>query len=324
MRSFLKIFSQFLGIMAISVSCTKNIDIELPPDAAQVIVEGNIENGRPPFVLLTRSFEVFSPLNVNDLSGYFIHDAQIRVSSAQDTVQLVEFCLQDLPLSPEEQSTLLESFGFSIDSGAVLPDVCVYTVADIFSFFTSGSCSFMGEENRSYDLRILSEGKTFSAQTRIPYAVPMDSLSWRPHPDPLRTDLVSVYVNLAFPSIPGNFIRYQTQRNQEPFYFPRTQSVYDDKLVAGTYVSLPVERGQDPNERIDFDNFSYFWKGDTVSVKWMNIDARTFDFFYTLENDGGGSPFASYLRVKSNIQGEGSLGIWGGYAVRYYTLIVPE
>lgn len=324
MRSVFTLSVLFFSALVISVSCSKSIDVDLPPDSSQIIVEGNIESGRPPFVLLTRSFEIFSPVNVNDVSGYFVHDAQLRVSSAEDTVLLTEFCLQDLPLSAEEQTILLESFGFSIDSGAVLPDVCIYTVPDIFTFFTTGSCSFIGEENKSYDLQILTDGKTFSAQTRIPNAVPLDSLSWRPHPDPARTDLVSVYVNVQFPSQPGNFIRYQTKRNQEPFFFPRTQSVYDDKLVAGTYVSLPIERGEDPNGRIDFDNFSYFFKGDTVSVKWMNIDARTFDFFYTLENDGGGSPFASYIRVKSNIQGEGSFGIWGGYAVRNYTILIPQ
>ena len=64
--------------------------------------------------------------------------------------------------------------------------------------------------------------------------------------------------------------------------------------------------------------------GDTVTVKWANIDSRTYDFYNTLENDGGGSPFSSPLRIKSNVTGDSAIGVWAGYGARYYTLVIPH
>jgi hypothetical protein len=57
-------------------------------------------------------------------------------------------------------------------------------------------------------------------------------------------------------------------------------------------------------------------------VKWANIDSRTYDFFYTLENDGGGSPFSSPVKAKTNING--GLGVWAGYSTKYYKIVIPK
>ena len=70
------------------------------------------------------------------------------------------------------------------------------------------------------------------------------------------------------------------------------------------------------------DISGYFWKGDTVVLKWSNIDYQTYDFFYTLENDGSGNPFANQVKVKSNVTG--GIGVFAGYATRYYSIKVPK
>ena len=78
--------------------------------------------------------------------------------------------------------------------------------------------------------------------------------------------------------------------------------------------------------RIDADvllvHHGYFWKGDTVQVKFSSIPKTHYDFWRTLENDGGDSPFSAPVKIKSNINN--GFGIWAGYASRYYTVIVPE
>jgi hypothetical protein len=180
----------------------------------------------------------------------------------------------------------------------------------------------VGKLNQTYFLQITTEDKVLTSQTTIPGLVPLDPLTWQPHPDSKKDSLVSVYINFKDPDTLGNFYRYSTQRNQEPFYYPLSASVYDDKLVNGQRISLPLERGMSQNAQIDNDTYGYFWKGDTVTLKWTNIDLASYNFWRTLENDGGDSPFSSPVVIKTNING--GLGIWCGYATDYATLVIPQ
>jgi len=147
-------------------------------------------------------------------------------------------------------------------------------------------------------------------------------LSYDDHPNPDNDSLLVVRCNLSVPDTFGNYVRYFTQRNNEPLYAPLTSSVWDDKLFVGTTLDLPLERGQSPLDDIDFATYSFFWKGDTVVLKWCNITKPHFDFWRTLESDGGDSPFSTPVIKKSNIVGDG-VGVWGGYAATYDTIILP-
>jgi hypothetical protein len=70
--------------------------------------------------------------------------------------------------------------------------------------------------------------------------------------------------------------------------------------------------------------YPYFLKGDTVTVKWSNIDQAQYNFWNSLEYEENNelNPFANPIVVASNING--GLGIWGGYGSTYKTMIVPK
>ena len=319
-----------LALAIIIPSCTKNIEIEIPPSAEQVVVEGTIETDAPPIVILTKSAKFFDNININNLGAYFIHGAQMSVvSSNGSNTQLVELCLQNLNLPAEQAQQLLGALGFTNVDSSQIPDVCVYTVPDIASYFISGNCSFMGQERTGYTLNITSPGILnsdsikLSASTYIPTAIGMDSLTLREHSNPdYRDSMMGLTANISVPDTFGNFVRYFTKTNQQPYYKPMGGSVYDDKLFIGLSLGLPLERGQAPGSKFDINTDSYYYRGDTIKVKWTNIDSKTYDFYYTLENDGGNSPFSSPVKIKTNING--GLGIWAGYATKYYTQIIPK
>ena len=86
-----------------------------------------------------------------------------------------------------------------------------------------------------------------------------------------------------------------------------------------------MERGINRNEDIDRDTYSFFNRGDTITLKFANIDKGCFDFWRTMEYSytNIGNPFASPSKVISNIQG-GGLGYFGGYAVQYKTIEIPQ
>src|SRR5262249_40417986 len=122
----------------------------------------------------------------------------------------------------------------------------------------------------------------------------------------------------------GNYIRYFTSVNHEDFY-PGLNSVYDDQVIDGKSYSVQVEKGVDRNADIDFDNYGFFHKGDHITVKLCNIDKATYDFCRTMEYSYSsiGNPFSSPTKVIGNIS-NGALGYFGGYAVQYSGIVIPE
>jgi hypothetical protein len=312
-----------IGMWTMFYSCTTVIDIDdLPKPKSEIVVEGTIENGVPPFLMLTKNSPYFGGISVNDLSQYFVHDAMIKVWTGTDTVQLIEFCINSLPV--EIRQELAMSLGFNITDTANIPNVCIYSVPNIFTYFITGDTTgvFIGNPNTTYHLQIEVQGKVLTSKTTIPGLVQPDPLTWKPHQDIKKDSLASVYINFRDPDTLGNYYRYFTKRNDEPFYAPLSSSVYDDMIVNGQYISLPLERGISKQSEVDGDTYGYFWKGDTVTLKWTNIDRRSYEFWSTLENDGGDSPFSSPTVIKSNIKN--GLGIWCGYATIYQTIIIPD
>lgn len=308
-----------LGLVAFA-SCNKVIELDLPSPGDSIVVEGFIENGVPPYVLLTRNSPFFGGISLNDIGQYFVNGATVKVYSNGDTIQLVELCVQDLP--PSVQAQAAQAFGIQVDSTTEIPNVCIYTVPNIITYYLGDTTGvYVGRLNTTYGLIVEAEGQLLTATTYIPGLLPI-SLSIRPHDDPTRDSLVSVLVTYSDPDSTGNFLRYFTKRNDESFYPPLSGSVYDDNLVNGQSVTLPIERGQPDSEDIDFDVYGYFWKGDTVQVKFSSLAKSHYDFWRTLENDGGDSPFSSPIKIKTNING--GLGIWGGYGSNVVEIIIPE
>ncbi len=319
-----------LGVMGIH-SCSKVVKVEIPAQSQKVAVDGSIELNVPPIILLTKSQAFFGTINLNDFSNYFVHGANVKITGSDGShVQLIEFCLSDLNLSEDQTKLLLSALGYTTIDSANFKNICAYTVPDIVTYYLTGTCSYMGKERTIYNLDIMSppldgghDSIHVTSSTYIPTAIGMDSLVIKPATNAKYADsMASVYAYVTVPDTFGNFLRYKTKRNSQPYYNPIGGTVYDDRLFVGLTLGLPIERGQSPDANFDLNTDTYFWKGDTVTVKWSNIDSKTYRFFYTLENDGGGSPFSTPVKVISNINN--GYGCWAGYATKYYTIIVPH
>ena len=49
------------------IACEKEITVDLPRTDPKIVVEGTIETGRPPLVLLTRTQNYFDPTSIEAL-----------------------------------------------------------------------------------------------------------------------------------------------------------------------------------------------------------------------------------------------------------------
>ncbi len=86
-----------------------------------------------------------------------------------------------------------------------------------------------------------------------------------------------------------------------------------------------MDAGVNRNQDIDFDEYGFFARGDTIRAKLSNIDKTTFDFWRTWEQNQTnlGNPFGVPVKVLGNIS-NGALGYFGGYASQVETIIVPK
>jgi hypothetical protein len=299
-------------------SCEEEITVDLPKPTDKIVVEGIIEKGLPPYVLLTKNSAFFGGIDLNDLEAYFIKGAKITVTEGSRVEELQEYSTELLQLLPEEErKALAAQFGFELDSTGNLPLFRIYTIA-------LGS-DFVGEVGKKYDLRIEVDGKVLTATTTIPSPVSFDSLYFKPHPNPDNDTLLSLYGRLKDPDMPGNYYRYFTRKNSGP-WVTGFQTVFDDAFINGTNFPIVIPYGIERSQRsedFDPDTFGYFKKGDTCSVKLCMIDKSHYNFWRTLEADRGsqGNPFGSFVVVKTNING--GIGVWGGYGSSIQTIVAP-
>jgi hypothetical protein len=302
-------------------SCEEEIFIDLPNIKDKIVVEGYIETGLPPYVILTRSQPFFGGLDLNDLGSYFIRDARVVVYSETDSVELVQYDRLVLSLLPQELlQELARQFGLEIETIDDIPDIVIYTVDPNAPFF-------VGEVNRSYRLKIEVDDKVLTSTTHIPYPVQFDSMYIQAHPNPDNDTLVQLWGRMKDPDTLGNYYRYFTRTSESPWLTSFT-TVFDDAFVNGREFPIFIPKGISLRQRSDGDfnqdTYGYWKKTDTCYVKLSTIDKPHYLFWRTLEADRGsqGNPFGSFVVVKTNIEG-GGIGVWGGYASTI-NVYIPE
>jgi len=287
-----------LVVLFVFVSCEKAISFKPNESTPELVVEATIEVGGYPTVLLSNSFNFFSKISLEMLANSFVHNAEITISNGTLTQRLKEY---QVPLNGT-----YSLYYYSVDSASI-------------------ATAFKGVPGKAYNMTIKSGGKEYTARTTIPFLTKrVEELSWETVRKKDDSSKVILYGEFTDPPGLGNYIRYFTSTNGGPF-FPGLNSVFDDQVVDGTNYKVQIEQGVNRNEDIDFEEYSFFERGDSIIVKMTNIDKVCFDFWRTIEYSYSsiGNPFSSPTKVLSNISG-GALGYFGGYAVQYKAINIPK
>ena len=285
----------FVLFAALLLSCEKNINFDLKESPNVLVVDAQIENDKAPTVILTKSFSYFSKIDPQLLAQSFVHDAAVYVSNGVLTHKLKEY---SYPLVPGYMA-----YVYSIDSASL-------------------ATAFSGAFNTVYTLKIISEGKEYNAAVKIPsLATFPDSVYFKQAPFIPDTNKRSMFVKAHDPVGLGNYVRYFTKRNSNPFW-PGQASVYSDEVIDGTTYDVSFPQGIDRNDPPKADS-NFYNRGDTVTLKFCNIDKSTYTFWSTWEfaYQSIGNPFSQPNKVVGNIS-NGALGVFCGYAAWYRTQVV--
>jgi hypothetical protein len=286
-----------LAVALLLSGCEKNVDFDLKNAPATLVVDGQIENGQPPVVVLSKSLDFFGKIDPVVLSNSFVRNAEVTLSNGTLTHRLKEYSN-----SPVPGITL---YYYSIDSANL-------------------ATAFVGQFNKAYNLTIKAEGKEYTAKTTIPPLTKFpDSLWWERAPlNPDTSKVVMIARGIDPPGL-GDYVRYFTRKNRGLF-LPGETSVFDDAVIDGSPYQLRVDPGVDRNNPISYED-NYFRRGDTVTLKLCNIDKPSFTFWNTWEfaYQSIGNPFAQPNKVIGNVS-NGALGAFCGYAAWYKTLVIPK
>lgn len=320
---------RILALLILSIlllSCEKEIDIEVPQGPSKIVVEGQIEQGSGPIIILTRSQAFFDPVDLDAVANNIISDAEVKiVVNDNDTVIIPAVCTGSLPDSVKQR--LAEQSG--LDFLASDADICVYTSLD------PRVRGFIGN---SYQLFVNANGERVSARTVIPPSIPLDSIWYKK--EGTRDTLGFVWSKLSDPAGKYNAYRwfakristYQSGPNKgemkDPIFVAPFGSAFEDEFFDGLQFDFVFNRGVIPGSDKEDDKSTeagFFKEGDTIAVKFTTIDRDVYQYFKTYYTAVGntGSPFAAPTNIKTNISG--GLGIWAGYGVSHDTLVAkPE
>ena len=316
-------YKYLLLISIILFSCQEEITLDLPKADDKLVIEGSIENGFPPYIIITKNGGYFDPIDSETFDNLFVND-----------IESVEIWYYN---EGEKVSKTLEQI-IGLDS---LPPI--YT--DLSYFNNTDNYEF-SKEGRTYFLEINWNNQIISSSTRIPEVTPLDCL-WveksENNDKEFKYDIRGLYSD---PADQNNFILVKSKRIQHFEYKDSLECQVKDRpdnslklldagsdvLINGesfeTYFPRPRESGN------PFPNSSYnayhtkicnlgdtlVFKEDIVLIKYCQIDESSLKFWRGLVRQVGtnGNPFAEPLNLVSNITN--GLGIFSGYGSAYYLI----
>lgn len=308
----------FLSLLILAIaSCTKEVQIDIPGYEEQLVVDGRIETGMPPIVLLSTTKDIYSPTDLNSYLNSFVSGAVVTVSNGDTTVMLDEICTDNLPPGTEQMAADL--FGIPV---AELPNyhICAYT-----SFNTS----IWGEVGKTYELTVQYDGKTYTSSTRILQPTALDNVFWQQDEDAPQGFGFS-WATLTDPAGQYDAYLWEVKRldigadgqPKDGVFKATFAPVWDDEFINGTTFDFAFENPNNRDEDIPDEQKFYYGIGDTVVIKLSKMDVDVFEFMEKkyLQLQTTGNPFASPTAIPTNIKG-GAQGVWAGYSPHFDTLI---
>ncbi len=302
--------------MLIFTSCTKEVEIDIPGYAEELVIDGVIETNAPPFVMISKTKDIYAPTDIDAFLNGFVSGATVTVSDGTNTVVLDEWCSDNLP--PGAGPIAAQMFGIS-ESELANYHICAYLTLDP---------SMSGQVGKTYQLTVELDGNTYQASTAIVQPTYFDSVWWKPEPSTPNHGFSWVY--LTDPPTKGDAYKWEVKRinigmDGEPidqnFKVPFSP-VFNDQFFNGLAFEFAYENPFAFETETPEEYLGLYPLGDTVVIKFSKMDAQVYEYLEKkyLQIQTAGNPFSTPTNIPNNISG-GALGVWAGFSPSYDTLI---
>ena len=252
------------------------------PQKPLLVVEGWIEDGDFPVVLLTKTMPITGEMQQVDFEDldYLVRYAKVTVSDGENSVVLTG----------------------KYDAGYMPP--YIYTTSHL-----------RGKVGKTYWLTVEYDDYHATAVTTIPSRAKVDTFKLE-----LRGQYSSRYqITACFTDNPSekNYYQFFTRVGTKSKQFMASYLGSIDDEVLNGYTEVPVYAA---HQLMKYEYSPYFSVDDTVTVKFAQVDEVSFRFWdeYTKSQSTAGNVFfATSSSVAGNIKG--GMGYWCGYgSTNYY------
>jgi hypothetical protein len=268
--------------------CNDSLDLNLQEPDDKIVIDGWIDSGQFAKVLLTRNSPYFSSIDSASLRALVLTRAKVTLTDGEKSEILI--------LRKNE---------------------------DYFPPYIYEGNEIIGDTGKIYTLTAEYGGKTAWASTTIPPKVKLDTVFFKLEPD--KDSLGIIQIEFTDPPEIKNYYRILTKRAGKDRQYSSSMIMgIDDIFFSGQKFGFSLSRG--PQSFLSSGGNGYFKLGDTVGIKFCTMDKAQYEFWNSFQTEvlNVSNPFASSLSaIKSNVQGDG-LGVWGGYGVSNYTLIIKK
>jgi len=259
------------------------------PVQEDIIVEGWIESGASPVVILTKSM-ILEEMQSQTEEDVLLPWAKVTVSDGTDSVVL---------------------------TGGINHDY--------FPPYVYTSSHIKGEAGKTYWLRVEYGNRVATAKTSIPYPQALEGLHVSRASD--SDSLYQITASFIDDSLSKDYYLFQTRIfNKESRYYPAFLGLIDDEMLKGDAV---YRRQVQPGIHFmtaGVDNYRpYYKEGDSVLIKFSKIDEMSYRVQQSINEIVAFSSnpvFVTELDLRSNI--DGGSGFWCGYGVTQYRVVISD
>lgn len=268
--------------------CQKVIDFPLRDSETRLVIEGTINNlDSIQYVRISKTKSYLTPNTFDGVTDAFVEITEV---------------LQD-------GRTLIDTLSLTDIDGECKGCIGGYYQSRKLKQATPGA---------TYKLRVIHQGKTHFATTRLQEIVPIDTLTYKyQKANPPFRDSTGYYVTLKGkePDTSGNNYRIKVYRNRFPQGGEGVPDylVNDDRAFNGVYIinELPY----------------VFKENDTARVELISIEPIMYRYYQTLIRQvfAGGNPFAPPGdNLVTNIKGDPAFGFFGSFAISRREVIIKK
>lgn len=262
-------------------------DVVFSQDSPEIVVEGWIEDGGFPVVIVTTSVPVSTDYKDWDtLMDHLVRWAKVSISDGEKEVILTG----------------------KMD-------------ADYFPPYIYTTARMRGEAGKKYSLKVEYGGRTETAETTIPSKVPLEYVKVLE-----RTDGYGIVAGLKDNTETKDYYKFFTMvEGVDSTYVSSFLGLVDDVVLGEEVTDIAVNSSFVSNfNTIERSQVSYE-EDDVVRVRFVTMDETSFNYWSDYDDVTilSTNPFFPVnKKIRSNISS--GMGYWAGYGSTYYRVSIAD
>ena len=273
-----------MSVIFMIVSCS---EVELPSVRPEIVVEGWIEDGRFPIVIITTSVPVNTEYQDWEvLEEHLVRWAKVSVSDGEKEVVLTG----------------------KIDK-------------DYFPPYIYTTSRMRGEAGKKYSLKVEYSGRVETAETTIPDKVALEYVKVVK-----KEDGYGIVAGLKDNRQTKDYYRFFSRvKDVDSTYTPSFLGLIDDSVLSDGVNEISVNSSFNADWILMERPATHFLEDDVVDLRLSTMDETSFNYWVDYDDiiSLSNNPFFPVSKkIRSNISS--GMGYWAGYGSSYYKVSIPD